>query len=76
MVSHYTKEINECQALLSEENQTKQRLLMELECKEADIEALQSKLQSIQSETGSVDSAGLTDSADGANGEHIGKRFF
>lgn len=76
MVAQFTKEINECHAMLVDENSQKQRLMVELECKEAEIETLQSKLQSIQSETGSVDSAGLTESTDGgSNGEHFGKRM-
>ncbi|KRZ14460.1 Rho-associated protein kinase 1 [Trichinella zimbabwensis] len=64
MVAMYQKEMSDLQATLYEEGQAKERLLVELECKEEELELLQQKLHTLLSETCSVDSASLADVVD------------
>ncbi|KRZ72834.1 Rho-associated protein kinase 2 [Trichinella papuae] len=70
MVAMYQKEMSDLQATLYEEGQAKERLLVELECKEEELELLQQKLHTLLSETCSVDSASLADVVDFNNGEN------
>ncbi|KRY21700.1 Rho-associated protein kinase [Trichinella patagoniensis] len=69
MVAMYQKEMSDLQATLYEEGQAKERLLIELECKEEELELLQQKLHVLLSETCSVDSASLAEVVDFNNGE-------
>ncbi|KRZ95713.1 Rho-associated protein kinase [Trichinella sp. T8] len=69
MVAMYQKEMSDLQATLYEEGQAKERLLIELECKEEELELLQQKLHMLLSETCSVDSASLAEVVDFNNGE-------
>ncbi|KRX96659.1 Rho-associated protein kinase 1 [Trichinella pseudospiralis] len=69
MVAMYQKEMSDLQATLYEEGQAKERLLVELECKEEELELLQQKLHTLLSETCSVDSASLADVVDFNNGD-------
>uniref|UniRef100_A0A6P7F7B7 Rho-associated protein kinase let-502 n=1 Tax=Diabrotica virgifera virgifera TaxID=50390 RepID=A0A6P7F7B7_DIAVI len=57
MISNYQKNIQDLSAQLSEELSGKQRLQMELDSKDADLEQLQTKLWSMNSETASLSSA-------------------
>ncbi|KRX85325.1 Rho-associated protein kinase 1 [Trichinella sp. T6] len=68
MVAMYQKEMSDLQATLYEEGQAKERLLIELECKEEELELLQQKLHMLLSETCSVDSASLAEVVDFNNG--------
>lgn len=57
MIATYQKNIQELSAQLSEEIAAKQRLQMELDSKDADLEQLHLKLSSMNSETASLSSA-------------------
>ncbi|XP_057657147.1 rho-associated protein kinase 1 isoform X2 [Diorhabda carinulata] len=57
MIGNYQKNIQDLSAQLNEEISAKQRLQMELDSKDADLEQLQLKLSSMNSETASLSSA-------------------
>lgn len=57
LAAKWQKDLQDLQAQVYEENQTKLRLQMELDCKDSEIEQLQMKLASMNSETASLSSA-------------------
>lgn len=61
MVSKHQKEIQDLQALLSEESQAKMRLQMEADAKDSEIESLTCKLANVNSETASLSSGADND---------------
>lgn len=68
MVAKYKKESDDMHAMLYQEDQSKQKLQMELESRDAELELLHQRLVAL-SETGSVESMAV-DSADAQNGNN------
>ena len=56
MMAKYTKDLQDLQAMLYEESQTRLKLSMELDTKESDLETLQNKLAHINLDTASLSS--------------------
>ncbi|KHJ44100.1 phorbol esters/diacylglycerol binding domain protein [Trichuris suis] len=76
MVTRFQKEISDLQASLYEEGQSKLRMMLELECKEEELELVQQKLHTLLSETCSVDSASMAgDAVDFSNGDSLEHRL-
>ncbi|XP_013412061.1 rho-associated protein kinase 2-like isoform X3 [Lingula anatina] len=65
MVAKFQKDITELQAALYEEGQQRQRLQMELDAKDSEIEQLQRNLTLMNSDTASVSSGNELDMEDG-----------
>ncbi|XP_068208171.1 rho-associated protein kinase 2 isoform X1 [Palaemon carinicauda] len=61
IISKYQKEVQDLQALLYEETQSKVRLQMEVDSKDSEIEALTCKLANVNSETASLSSGADND---------------
>ena len=61
MVEKYQRDLSETQAALYEEGQTRNKLQMELDSKDSEIEMLQQKLSVTQLDTASVHSGSLED---------------
>ena len=61
MVEKYQRDLSETQAALYEEGQTRNKLQMELDSKDSEIELLQQKLSVLNLDTASVHSGSLED---------------
>ncbi|XP_011863169.1 PREDICTED: rho-associated protein kinase 1 isoform X1 [Vollenhovia emeryi] len=71
----WQKDLQDMQAQLVEENQAKLRLQMELDSKDSEIETLQMKIASLNSETASVSSIENDDGEDSVLSEHGAMRL-
>lgn len=67
MVDKYQRDLSETQAALYEEGQARNKLQMEMDAKDCEIEQLRSKLFYISNDSGSVNSGTLEE--DAATGE-------
>ncbi|XP_070163939.1 rho-associated, coiled-coil containing protein kinase 2 isoform X1 [Polyergus mexicanus] len=70
LAAKWQKDLQDMQAQLVEENQAKLRLQMELDSKDSEIETLQMKIASLNSETASVSSIENDDAEDSVLSEH------
>ncbi|KYN34642.1 Rho-associated protein kinase 2 [Trachymyrmex septentrionalis] len=70
LAAKWQKDLQDLQAQLVEENQGKLRLQMELDSKDSEIETLQMKIASLNSETASVSSIENDDGEDSVLSEH------
>ncbi|XP_011253248.1 rho-associated protein kinase 2 isoform X1 [Camponotus floridanus] len=70
LAAKWQKDLQDLQAQLVEENQAKLRLQMELDSKDSEIETLQMKIASLNSETASVSSIENDDAEDSVLSEH------
>ncbi|XP_012063059.1 PREDICTED: rho-associated protein kinase 2 [Atta cephalotes] len=70
LAAKWQKDLQDLQAQLVEENQAKLRLQMELDSKDSEIETLQMKIASLNSETASVSSIENDDGEDSVLSEH------
>ncbi|XP_020282768.1 rho-associated protein kinase 1 isoform X2 [Pseudomyrmex gracilis] len=70
LAAKWQKDLQDMQAQLVEENQAKLRLQMELDSKDSEIETLQMKIASLNSETASMSSIENDDGEDSVLSEH------
>ncbi|KAL6438984.1 hypothetical protein ACFW04_003778 [Cataglyphis niger] len=70
LAAKWQKDLQDIQAQLVEENQAKLKLQMELDSKDSEIETLQMKIASLNSETASVSSIENDDAEDSVLSEH------
>ncbi|XP_067205706.1 rho-associated protein kinase 1 isoform X1 [Linepithema humile] len=70
LAAKWQKDLQDLQAQLVEENQAKLRLQMEMDSKDSEIETLQMKIASLNSETASVSSIENDDGEDSVLSEH------
>ncbi|XP_029678477.1 rho-associated protein kinase 2 isoform X1 [Formica exsecta] len=70
LAAKWQKDLQDMQAQLVEENQAKLKLQMELDSKDSEIETLQMKIASLNSETASVSSIENDDAEDSVLSEH------